>query len=306
MPTSLSARFWYFLLRATLKSRKQTVEQSRAWNAQNAHWMNRLPRGVNLERFSVEHIPAAWFRSNRAIPGRVILYLHGGGYVVGNIDDYKMICGQMADILKTDLLLLEYRLAPEHPFPAALEDAQMAYRWLLEQGYRPENIVIAGDSAGGGLSLATVLALREAGTALPAAVVCLSPWADLTLQGQSHQSKAKSEVMLTSKMLREWAGFYAGTENLSIPLISPAYADFRGFPPLLIQVGSEEILLDDARMVTEKARAAGADVNLKIWQGMWHVWQILSEFVPESKAAIEEIRRFIESKTHQETGNGKL
>jgi epsilon-lactone hydrolase len=148
--------------------------------------------------------------------------------------------------------------------------------------------------------------MREAGMPLPAAVVCLSPWTDLTFQGQSHQANAKSEAMLTSEKLREWAGFYAGAENPAHPLISPVYADFDGFPPLLIQVGSEEILLDDARMVAEKARAAGVDVTLNIWEGMWHVWQMLSEFVPESKAAIEEIGHFIESKTPQEFQNGKF
>jgi acetyl esterase/lipase len=294
MSISLRARFWYFLLRTTLKSQKQTVEESRAWNAQNAHWMNRMPKGVQVERLDISGLPAAWVRSAQANPERVIVYLHGGGYVVGSIDDYKMLCGQMADVLKTNLLIPEYRLAPENPFPAAVEDAKDIYRWLLEQGFKPANIVIAGDSAGGGLGLAAVLALRDDGVPLPAAIVCLSPWADLTFQGQSHQAKAKSEAMLTSEKLHEWAGFYAGAENPAHPLISPVYADFRGFPPLLIQVGSEEILLDDARMVAEKARAAGVDVTLKIWEGMWHVWQMLGEFVPEGKAAIEEIGRFIE------------
>lgn len=299
MSISLRARFWYFLLRTTLKSQKQTVEESRAGNAQNAHWTNRIPKGVQLERLDINGLPAAWMRSPQADPARVLLYLHGGGYAVGSINDYKMICGQMADVLKTNLLIPEYRLAPEHPFPAAVEDAKAVYRWLLEQGFQPANIIIAGDSAGGGLSLAAVLSLRDDGVPLPAAIVCLSPWADLTFQGQSHQAKAKSEAMLTSEKLREWAGFYAGAENPAHPLISPVYADFHGFPPLLIQVGSQEILLDDARIVAEKARAAGVDVTLKIWEGMWHVWQMLSEFVPESKAAIEEIGRFIESRSKE-------
>lgn len=295
MSPSLSARFWYFILRTTLKTNKRTFEQSRAWNAQNARWMNRIPKGVQFERLNISGLPAAWMRSPQADPARVLLYLHGGGYVVGNINDYKMICGQMADILKTNLLIPEYRLAPENPFPAAVEDVKAVYRWLLEQGFQPANIVIAGDSAGGGLGLAAVLSLRDDGNPLPAAVVCLSPWADLTLHGESHQAKAGKEAMLTSEGLREWAAHYAGAESPTHPLISPVYADFRGFPPLLIQVGSEEILLDDARMVAEKARAAGVDVTLNIWQGMWHVWQMLSEFVPESKAAVEEIGRFLDS-----------
>jgi acetyl esterase/lipase len=193
------------------------------------------------------------------------------------------------------VFLPEYRLVPEYPFPAAIQDAQKAYRWLLTQGYKPNNIFIAGDSAGGGLSVATVLALREAGDALPAAVVCLSPWADLTCSGQSHAQQAEAESMLNTATLQKWATYYAGSDTLKNPLISPVYADFHNFPPLLIQVGSDEILLDDARALAEKAKAAGAQVELKIWNGMWHVWHIFGELIPESRQAFEEIGQFIET-----------
>ncbi len=157
-----------------------------------------------------------------------------------------------------------------------------AYRWLLEQGFEAKNIIIAGDSAGGGLALAITLALRDAGEALPAAVVCISPWTDLNLTGDSYRTKAKTDPILNMKELRHWALCYANEDNLSNPLVSPAYADFHGFPPMLIQVGSEEILLDDALQVAEKAKAAGVDVTLKVWPGMWHVWHATGTWLPEA------------------------
>jgi acetyl esterase/lipase len=154
-------------------------------------------------------------------------------------------------------------------------------------------MIFCGDSAGGGLSVAAILALKKKNESLPAAVVCLSPWADLTLKNQSHISKAKAEAMLKTDVLRVWALSYTVESNLKNPLVSPIYADFRGFPPLLIQVGSEEILLDDAILLAEQAKADNVDVTLKVWDGMWHVWPILGELIPESKMAFEEIRQFI-------------
>ena len=170
------------------------------------------------------------------------------------------------------------------------------YRWLLEQGYSSANIIIAGDSAGGGLSVATVLALRDKNESLPAAVVCLSPWTDLTLKNETHITKAKAEAVLRTDVLREWALAYTNESNFSNPLVSPVYADFHGFPPLLIQVGSDEILLGDSILLAEKAKAAGVQVELKIWDGMWHVWQVLGELIPESKKAFEEIDQFVRAR----------
>jgi monoterpene epsilon-lactone hydrolase len=253
----------------------------------------RIPKDMQVERIKIDNLPAAWIHPSNADQEIVMLHLHGGGYVTGSIDSHLMMCVPMAQTLKMNLLLPEYRLAPEFPFPAALEDALKTYRWLLAQGYQPENIVISGDSAGGGLSLATVLALREAGEPLPAAVVSLSPWADLTHKGQSHVTKAESEAVLKMDVLKEWALCYTDAANLTNPLISPVYADFQGFPPLLIQVGSEEILLDDALMVAEKAKADGVDVTLKIRDGLWHVWPVLGDLIPESRMAFDEIGQFI-------------
>ncbi|MCX6065942.1 MAG: alpha/beta hydrolase, partial [Chloroflexi bacterium] len=287
--------FWRFILRKTIKEPRLTIPQHRAQAAKTARLAGRVPQDVTIEELKIDGLRAIWIRPTGADNDLVFLHLHGGGYVTGSIDSYRMMCIPLARTLKMNLLLPEYRLAPEHPFPAALEDALAVYRWLLAQGHQPGNIVICGDSAGGGLTLATIQALRAAGEPLPGAVICLSPWADLTHQGQSHLTKAKSEVMLKTDVLKEWALCYTDAANLTNPLVSPVYADFHDFPPLLIQVGSEEILLDDARMVAEKASAAGVEVTLKVWDDLWHVWPALGELLPESRQSFEEIRQFIAS-----------
>jgi epsilon-lactone hydrolase len=297
MSLSLQARFWRLLLKNSFKGRHLPLAESRKRQNESARFLSRIPREVQIEALDIDGIPAARLCPANADLLKVILYLHGGGYALGSIASSQMLCAALAQATGIKVILPEYRLAPEHPFPAALEDAQKVYRWLLAEGYKPENIVISGDSAGGGLGVATVLALRDAKAPLPAAVVALSPWVDLTLSGQSHMSKANAEILLNAEDLTEWRTFYAGAESPSNPLISPVYADFHGFPPLLIQVGSEEVLLDDARMLAEKARADGVTVELRIWEGMWHVWHALADLMPESRAAFEEIARFVKVNT---------
>jgi monoterpene epsilon-lactone hydrolase len=293
MSLSLRSRFWRFLLRKIFKGQRLTIEQNRARDAKTARFMGRIPMGMQIERTEVDGLPVAWICPTGADRNKALLFLHGGGYVTGSVESHLMMCIPMAQMLKMNLLVPEYRLAPEHPFPAALEDALKAYRWLLTRGCQPAVIIVSGDSAGGGLSLATALALRDAGEPLPAAVICMSPWADLTHQGKSHITKSDAEVMLKTDVLKAWALCYTNESNLTNPLVSPVYADFHGFPPLLIQVGSEEILLDDARMVADKARADGVDVTLKIWDGMWHVWQALGDLLPENKVTFEEVEEFV-------------
>ncbi|GAB4492674.1 MAG: alpha/beta hydrolase [Anaerolineales bacterium] len=292
MTPSLSARFWRFWMKIAFRGSSLTVTELRARDEKSARWRNRLPPGIACETIQVNQRPALWLRPAAKSP-RVMLYLHGGGYVSGSPQSYQRFCAQVADRLQLPLLLPDYRLAPENPFPAALEDALAAYRWLLAQGWRAENIFLGGDSAGGGLALAAALALRDSGEALPAALLCLSPWTDLTCGGETHQSKARQEVLLSSATLREWGARYSGGENPAHPLLSPLYADFHGLPPLLIQVGSEEILLADSLRVTEKARSAGVPVTLRIWDGMWHVWPMLGALIPESGLAFDEMKEFI-------------
>ena len=296
MSISFKSRFWRTILRATFKNKKLSIAELRANGVKNSKMLGEVSKNITVEKINMEGIQAEWlipFPSS-AHSEKVILYLHGGGYVTGSIEDHRMMCGLLANATDAKVLLPEYRLAPEHPFPAALDDALKVYQWLLDQGYSSANMIIAGDSAGGGLSVATVLALKEKSGSLPAAVVCLSPWADLALTGQSHTTKAKAEAILNKDVLHEWALCYTDESNLTNPLVSPIHGDFHGFPPLLIQVGSEEILLDDSTLLVEKAKSAGVHVTLKIWDGMWHVWQALGDLIPENKKTFEEIGQFVQ------------
>jgi len=293
MPISLQARFWQIILRKVFKEKRLTIEENRARSARTSNLMH-IPRGVTVTDINTDGLHSKWISPKDTISGKVILHLHGGGYVTGGADSHLMMCIPMAQTLKTKILLPEYRLAPEHPFPAAVDDAVKVYRWILAQGYQPKDIIISGDSAGGGLSLAAVLSLRDAGDPLPAAVVCMSPWTDLTFMGKSHLSKAKADCVLLTDVLREWAACYIGAEKADHPFISPIYANFHNFPPLLIQVGSDEVLLDDALMLAEKAKSAGVAVTLKVWDELWHVWPALGDLLPESKKAFEEIGDFID------------
>jgi epsilon-lactone hydrolase len=190
------------------------------------------------------------------------------------------------------VLLPEYRLAPEYPFPAAIEDTLTIYRWLIKQGYESSNIIFAGDSAGGGLSVSATLALRDLSESLPAALVCLSPWVDLTSSGVSYRENREKDPYLVEELVRKTAQAYVADESLDNRLISPVFADFSEFPPMFIQVGSIEILLSDAHLLAKKAQQAGVEVHLKVWEGMWHVWQI-SNKLPEAKKAVKEIGNFV-------------
>jgi acetyl esterase/lipase len=280
-------------MRRTFKRKRMSIEEYRALADQNARFPIRIPRDVEVNRIVVDSIPAAWILPSDADFEKVFLHLHGGGYVIGGIDSHLMMCIPMAQTLKVKVLLPDYRIAPEHPFPAALNNALKIYRWLLVQGYQPNNIIVSGDSAGAGLALATVLSLRDNHEPLPAAVICISPWVDLLHTGESHVTNITTDVVLTTGVLKEWALVYTDESNLKNPLVSPVYADFHDFPPLLIQVDSGEVLLDDAKMLANKAKADGVNVTLKIWDGMWHVWQALGGLLPESKKAFEEIKQFM-------------
>jgi epsilon-lactone hydrolase len=254
------------------------------------------PPDVKVERVNVPAAPAEWLRPPSAVPGRVVLYLHGGGYVIGSPRSHRHLAAAIAGAAGASALLLDYRLAPEHPFPAAVEDATAAYRWLLDQATAPEHIVIAGDSAGGGLTVATVLALREARVPLPAGGVCISPWLDLTCSGASYATKAAADPIVRRAGVEEMARAYLGATPPRTPLASPLFADLRGLPPLLIHVGSDEVLLDDAVQLAERAKAAGVDATLEIYDRMIHVWHWFLPMLDEAQTAVEAIGRFVRSR----------
>jgi len=296
MKASLRSKFWRSVLRRIFKVQGLTIQAERLRSIKNSKVHVPFPPSVRVTDHVIEGLDSVSILPARADGKRVILHLHGGGYVTGSIGAYLMLCIPMAKALNMRLVLPEYRLAPEHPFPAALEDALKVYRWLLDQGYPASSIILSGDSAGGGLCLATIQALRDAGDPLPGGVICLSPWVDLTHSGGSHQANAESEVLLKTDMLKLWASYYAAGTQLENPLVSPAYADFKGFPPMLILVDQGEILLDDARMVAGRARDAGVDVTLSVWEGLWHVWPIVGDLIPETQLTFEEMRRFLDAK----------
>ncbi len=223
---------------------------------------------------------------------RVVLYFHGGAYVMGSRNTHRGLAAHIARAAKARVLLPEYRLAPEHPFPAAVEDAKACWRWLIAAGYAPNRMAIAGDSAGGGLTLASLLALKAAGDPLPACAVGLSPWTDLEGTGPTAVPGAVDDPMLTPDGLRSSGLQYAG-EALRDPLAAPLHGELEGLPSLLIQVGTREILLSDSTRFADKAKAAGVDVTLEIEEGLIHVWQMLPD-VPEAQSAIERIGVFIE------------
>ena len=242
-------------------------------------------------------VPAEWIVPPGAAEGRVLLYLHGGGYVVCSVNTHRDLIARLARAAGARGLGIDYRLAPEHPFPAAVEDATTAYRWLVSRRTDPARIAIAGDSAGGGLTLATLIALRDAGEPLPAAAACLSPWVDLEGVGASMTAKAAVDPFVRKEMIQFMAQQYLGDRDPRTPLAAPLYADLQGLPPLLIQVGTAEVLLDDATRIAERARAAGVEVSLEVWDDMIHVWQLFAPMLPEGQQAIERIGAFIRAHT---------
>jgi epsilon-lactone hydrolase len=254
------------------------------------------PPAVKVERVNAPTAPAEWLRPPSAEPGRVVLYLHGGGYVIGSPRSHRHLAAAIASAASASTLLLDYRLAPEHPYPAAVEDATAAYRWLLDQAIAPERIVIAGDSAGGGLTVATLLALREARVPLPAGGVCISPWVDLTCGGASYATKADADPIVRRTGVEQMAQAYLGATSPRTPLASPLFADLRGLPPLLIHVGTDEVLLDDAIQLAERARAAGVDATLETYERMIHVWHWFLPMLDEAETAVEAIGRFVRAR----------
>jgi monoterpene epsilon-lactone hydrolase len=257
----------------------------------------RVPADVICEKVTAGGVPAQWIAAPGAVPDRVILYLHGGGYVVGSINTHRAMVSRIARASNARALLIDYRLAPEHPFPAAVEDATAAYRWLLAEGYQPGKIIIAGDSAGGGLTIALLLAIRDAKLPMPAGAVPISPWTDLEGTGESVRTRAAQDVMVTQAGLLSMAKQYHGAHDPKHPLVSPVHGDFRGLAPMLIQVGDAEVLLDDSTRVAKSAKAAGVEVELEVWDEMPHVWHVFAKFLPEGQQAIDKIGKFVIART---------
>lgn len=241
---------------------------------------------VSREKVSANGVPAEWSSTPNAVRDRVILYVHGGGYVIGSVASHRHLVTELGRAARTRTLSLDYRLAPEHPFPAAVDDALAAYRFLLAQGTEPGNIAIAGDSAGGGLTVATLLAIRDAGLEQPACGFCISPWVDMEATGNSMTTQAAVDPMVQKDGLLGMAAAYLNGANPRTPLAAPIHADFRGIAPLLIQVGAAETLLDDSTRLASVAGAADVEVNLQIWPEMIHVWHFFHPMLGAARQAI--------------------
>lgn len=276
-----------------------SVERARA-HAASRVWRPKVPAGWRLvvrDRKADAPLCGEWLErecdSERGAPVRTLLYCHGGGYYFCSPSSHRPLVFGLAARSGARTFSLDYRLAPEHPFPAALDDALAAYRRLVADGTPPDSIVVAGDSAGGGLALASLAALRDAGDPLPAAAVLFSPWTDLAATGATIVSNDGIDPMFCGAAIGRAARFYIGEASPTHPYLSPLYADLRGLPPLLIQAGSTEVLLDDARRVAERARASGVSVELEVWPKMPHVWQLWAPFVPEAKSALEHAAQFV-------------
>ncbi len=248
--------------------------------------------GMEWRPFDLDGMSAAWVRPDRPHDrNRVILHCHGGGYTSGSLGYSRPLASKLSHSTGWDTLCFEYRLAPEHPFPAAVDDAMAAWNYLMYQGYGARDVVVAGDSAGGNLALVLCHRLMAAGRNLPARLVLLSPWTDMTASGKSYVERTQLDPTLTLDYLKAVRGVYAGDRDLSAPLLSPLFGSFSGFPPTLIQVGSHEILLSDSIRLRDRMRAAQVPCRLEVWNDMWHVFQMYP--FPRAAQAVEHIGRFL-------------
>jgi acetyl esterase/lipase len=280
-----------------------SVEHARKSTAKRI-WSPRVPRGwVLREQYGIDDAPlrGEWLEPlaapKRPAPTRTILYFHGGGYYFCSPRSHRSLVFELARRANTRTFSLDYRLAPEHRFPAALDDSVAAYRQLLAAGTPAGSIVIAGDSAGGGLALATLVALRDAGDALPAGGLLFSPWTDLAATGETIRTNDGVDPMFSGPAIARAAQVYLGDAPATHPYASPLYAGLQGLPPLFVQAGSTEVLLDDARRVAERARTAGVSVAFEIWPNMPHAWQIYAPFIPESRKALDGAAAFVKQVT---------
>lgn len=257
----------------------------------------KYPEQYNVSRIELENFPMEMIKNTEADSDLMILQLHGGGYVGAFKNNYRNMARFYSESGNgAGVLTIDYRVAPDNPYPAALEDSMAAYEWLLAQGYNENNIIFAGDSAGGGLALALCLRLRDEGRKLPKGIICFSPWTDLTAGGDSYRDNADIDPIFghsQDDIINDSA--YIGDDDPENPYISPIFGELDGFPPMLIQVGTREMLLSDSLGIADKARKAGVNVTLSVYEGMFHVFQMVGNLVPESKKAWDEVKTFIQN-----------
>jgi len=283
------------LLRSRPAPATQDVIESRARFEKMGAFLGGAP-DAKCEKVDVDGVPAEWVSAPDADASRAVLYLHGGGYAIGSINTHRRLAFDISAASGARVLLLDYRLAPEHPFPAAVDDAAAAWRWLLKQGFANTKLVIAGDSAGGGLTIATLVNLRDRKLGLPACAVAISPWVDLEGVGTSMTARAGADPMVQKAGLGWMADMYLAGKDARTPLAAPLHADLSGLPPILVQVGTAETLLDDATRIAERLHSAGGEVKLSVWPNMLHVFPMFAPILSEGLDGCREIGQFIKAR----------
>ena len=297
MPSLQSRILRFFIRRMNILNRTDLSLPEMRRIVDSSAVLLRTPMGVTVRPGRLDDVPGEWIVPRSALDGRVLLYFHGGGFLFCSPATHRAMIARLAKAAGTPAFSVDYRLAPEHPFPAALEDCTAAYRGLLRSGIPARRIVVAGDSAGGNLALVLLLALRKAGGEPPAAAVGLSPVTDFTFSGESSRKKAGIDPIFPAGSLRslsvEILDGYIGSGDVSNELISPLLGDWRGMPPILLHVGEDEVLLDDSVRLAKRVRAAGGRGECVVWDGMWHVFQVFAPFLPEANRSIAQIGAFI-------------
>jgi len=284
------------LLRSRAVPPDYDVAQARARFEKTGVFLGGAP-DAKCEKVDAGGVPAEWVMAPGCDTGRAILYLHGGGYAIGSLNTHRRLAYDISAASAAKVLLIDYRLAPEHPFPAAVDDAAAAWRWLLQQGFAANRLAIAGDSAGGGLTIATLINLRDQKLGLPACAVAISPWVDLEGLGNSLTTRSAQDPMVQKDGLLWMARMYLNGKDPKTPLAAPLHADLKGLPPVLVQVGTAETLLDDGIRIAEKMHAAGVDARLAIWPNMLHVFPLFAPILSEGRDGCIEIGNFIRAKT---------
>lgn len=293
---SIRASLLNFLMRRTTKKQLAAAEDAAALREQMAKAGGmgpKVPGHIQIETIEVEGVPCEWIGPEGET---ALMYLHGGGYIFGGLDSHRDIAWRIAEASGMRVLNVDYSLAPEHPFPRALEDATACYRWLVDQGFAGEKLAIAGDSAGGGLALATMMNAKNLGMPLPHTAVLLSPWCDLSLSGDSMTLNAEADPVLPPAGLEFFARCYLGDRDPRAPFASPLFGDLSGLPPMMIMVGSTEILLSDSRRLADKINEAGGEAQLDIWPNMPHIFPVFAARLPEGKQAVAKFCEFLKQR----------
>lgn len=296
---SIRASIISFFIRRTLKPQLAVLDDVPAFRERmkGSGMSPAVPDRVSVVPVTINGVPCEWLTTDTTDQNRVLMYLHGGGYVFGGLDSHRDLGWRLAEASGMRVLMVDYRLAPENPFPAAVEDATQCYRWLIDEGFDPGKMVVGGDSAGGGLAVASLVNLKNLGVPMPNGMILLSPWVDVSVSGDSVEKNEDSDAMLSRAALEKFAGFYMDGRDRRAPLASPLFADLKGLPTTLIHVGGTEVLLSDAQRLADKLHGFSVEAALEVWPKMPHVFQLFAARVPEGKQSIVKLAEFLKQRT---------